>query len=499
MARTARGGKTSGHGADDHATVAHAPANARPLLTSAKPILVISADPLFLEEVESTIGEAANLVSAPDYAAALQLLDNPEWRGVLLDLGNSSDDAGADQFLRALCGGPTRRLPVWSVLDRGGSFPLRQATLLDLVTTAVVSRPLTPAFLRGLLMETGLAPHERERRAGALDFRELRGRTVRLETRVPDLFPVLEELELAAAHDVTVLVVGETGSGKTTLAQLVHELSSRAGERFMHLACGALPPTLIESELFGHVKGAFTGADRNKIGKFEAAGSGTLLLDEIDSLTPDQQAKLLRVIETGEFEPVGSNETLKLEARLIVASNVCLETLVSNQRFRMDLYYRLNVLKFQLPPLRERCLDVVPLALEFIEEVCRRCNVQIEGVHPEFLNAVKRYHWPGNIRELKNCMERAVILSRDVILSPASLPPAVTQAVPYSAADGFPSAPRLLANNRGVSLNEKVASSEQTIIEDALRRHHNKRAPAARELGISRVTLYNKMRKYGLI
>lgn len=466
----------------------------------AERVLVVSVDPALVADLRTAAAASSTrpgyeLIGCRDLAEAQGHLRHGSWYAIVLDVGCITADDRSASYLREWFAGAIARTPVLTVLGSTGSFPLCLAALLDAVSAQVVTKPVRSQRLADVLLAFG--SNVRSSRAGALDERVLRGRTIHLETRVPDLFPMLEELELAAAHDVTVLVVGETGSGKTTLAQLVHELSPRANERFMHLACGALPPSLIESELFGHAKGAFTGADRNKVGRFEAVGRGTLLLDEIDSLTLDQQAKLLRVIETGEFEPVGSNETLRLEARLIVASNVSLETLVSNQRFRMDLYYRLNVLRFQLPPLRERSRDVVPLAMEFVQEVCRRCNVSIEGVNPGFLTAVKNYHWPGNIRELKNCMERAVILSRDVHLSPASLPPAVTQVSPLPTVAPMTAPARPAA--RGASLNEKVASSEQSIIEEALRRHHNKRAPVARELGISRVTLYNKMRKYGLI
>jgi transcriptional regulator with PAS, ATPase and Fis domain len=248
---------------------------------------------------------------------------------------------------------------------------------------------------------------------------------------------------------------------------------------------------LIESELFGHVRGAFTGADRDKIGKFEVAGNGTLLLDEIDALDLDQQVKLLKVIETREFEPVGSHDTRLGKARLIVASNVCLEELVEQQRFRQDLYYRLNVLKFELPPLRERPLDVIPLAMDFLTSVARRCHSTIRSVHPGFLDALTRYSWPGNLRELNHCMERAVVLCRDGKLFAGCLPQAILTGT--SSLNGN----SLRAVNTG-HLIEKIADSERLIIEEVLRRHNFRRTSAAQELGVSRVTLYNKMKKYGL-
>src|SRR5205814_177592 len=184
----------------------------------------------------------------------------------------------------------------------------------------------------------------------------------RLLSWTPSLLPMVERIALAGSHDVTVLLTGETGTGKTYLARLIHEYSPRRDHRFLVVPCGALAANLVESEFFGHTKGAFTGADRPKEGKFAAAGKGTLLLDEIDALGLEQQANLLRVIETGEYEPVGSNKTLRCTARIVAASNLNLEEAVKAGKFRQDLYYRLNVMNFYLPPLRDRIEDIAPLA-----------------------------------------------------------------------------------------------------------------------------------------
>ena len=310
----------------------------------------------------------------------------------------------------------------------------------------------------------------------------------RYMTYSPELYQTLTNLRAVAKHDVTILLVGETGTGKTTLARLVHELSPRADRAMLTVACGALPGELIESELFGHVKGAFTGADRAKVGKFEAVGRGTLLLDEIDVLGPHQQAKLLRVIESGEFEPVGSNETRICQAQLIVATNVNLTQLMERNEFRSDLYYRLSVLEFDIPPLRDRPQDIIPLTLSFIREFSQGHGIAIERIKPEFLACVAGYTWPGNVRELKNHIRRAVLFSQAGELNRFDLAAAVQSC-----------RPEIAFHREPATLTEKMATSELEILEAALRANNFRRTATAEALGISRVGLYKKMRKYGLL
>jgi transcriptional regulator with PAS, ATPase and Fis domain len=307
------------------------------------------------------------------------------------------------------------------------------------------------------------------------------------------MFSMLETLEHISTHDVTLLFIGETGTGKTYLATLVHELSGRRNGRFLTTACGALPPDLIESELFGHVRGAFTSADRTKIGRFEAAEGGTLLLDEIDVLGAKEQVKLLRVIETGEYEPVGSAETKSSNVRLIVASNVDLKGLTEKDKFRSDLYYRLNVLEFHLLPLRERPMDLVPLAMEFLDESCDEHSIAVERVDVHFLRLLKHYHWPGNLRELKNQMRRAVLFSKNHLVTADVLSQALLS-VPHDGTNGSST-----SQLPGWNLNERMAQSEKEILEETLRAHNNNRTATARALGISRVGLYKKMRRFGLL
>ncbi len=417
--------------------------------------------------------------------------------------------------------------------------PSRLKNLAGQTIDDLMGIPLDYKRLRSLLASPADLERELEGFWLGMPHKELHGRTRSLVTFTPDMFEMMDEIKVAAKHNVTALLVGETGCGKTFLARLIHELSDRCDERFCTVACGALPPDLIESELFGNVKGAFTGADSDREGKFAAAGRGTLLLDEIDVLPPEQQAKLLRVIETGEYEPVGSNETQFSQARLIVASNYDLEDLVRNGSFRTDLYYRLNILNFHVPPLRSRPWDVEYLARKFALEHSRTHGIRLRAIEPEFLDALRRYQWPGNIREMENVVRRAVLYCQRGVLTLSDLPSSIRAAMhgrpqrtvpsmgafanngpPHGYVNRLPSGsmhgqmatlpgnvkmngesapPDAALNGQPASLEARVDMLERRIIEDALRRNNHRRKQTAAELGISRVTLYNKMKKHGLL
>jgi DNA-binding NtrC family response regulator len=298
-------------------------------------------------------------------------------------------------------------------------------------------------------------------------------------------------IQTVAESKTTVLITGESGTGKSLVARAIHHRSDRREKPFIEVSCGALPETLLESELFGHVKGAFTGAVSNKEGKFQAAEGGTLFLDEINSASPAFQVKLLHVLQEKRFEPVGSNETLTADVRVILASNVDLKREVEAGRFRQDLYYRINVLTLPMPPLVERLGDIPLLADHFLKKYCAENKRQILGFEKAALEALQRYHWPGNVRELENAVERSVVLCKGRHVTADDLPPSILEAQP---AAGL-STP---TSYKPQSLKAALEEPEKKIIEAALRVNQWNRQTTAEMLEINRTTLYKKMKYFGL-
>jgi len=308
------------------------------------------------------------------------------------------------------------------------------------------------------------------------------------------MLKIFDLVEAVADSRTTVLMTGESGTGKSLLARAIHHRSPRRDKPFIEVSCGALPETLLESELFGHVKGAFTGAISDKPGRFLAADGGTLFLDEINSASPAMQVKLLRVLQERAFEPVGSSQTTHVDARVILASNVDLTEMVAAQKFRQDLYYRINVVTIRLPSLREKLGDIPLLAAHFLRKFRQESGREIVGFSESAMAALQRYLWPGNVRELENAIERAVVLCRRPQIDAEDLPETLQGSAPAASARAFaaeiPDSP--------MPLELALQGPERRIIEAALKRNKWNRQATATELDINRTTLYKKMRKYRL-
>jgi formate hydrogenlyase transcriptional activator len=297
----------------------------------------------------------------------------------------------------------------------------------------------------------------------------------------PALESVLEQVERVAPTDSTVLIQGETGTGKELIARAIHNISSRCGRSFVKLNCAAIPLDLLESELFGHEKGAFTGAIAQKVGRFEMADKGTLFLDEVGDIPPALQPKLLRVLQEQEFERLGGNRTHQVDVRLVAATNRDLTKMVKQGEFRIDLYYRLNVFPVALPPLRERRDDIPALVAHFVDVYSRRMGKQIDEIPTQTLSALSSYQWPGNIRELQNMIERAVILSNEGVL-PNPLPKAEAQDAISPATTTLRDSERTLILSTLESVGWVIGGPKG----------------AATKLGLKRTTLIHKMEKLGI-
>lgn len=352
----------------------------------------------------------------------------------------------------------------------------------DYLTKPIIDDELRLAVERALNQQSLISENE------SLRFQLERKR--RLENIISHNYKmakIFDLVEAVADSKTTILMAGPSGTGKSMLARAIHQHSSRSEKPFVEVSCGALPETLLESELFGHVRGSFTGAVNDKEGKFLAADGGTIFLDEVANASPALQSKLLRVLEDRQFEPVGSNKTRTVDTRIILASNRNLDEEVRQGRFREDLYYRVNVVTIELPPLCERVGDVRLLAEHFLRMYSAQHNRNKLGITDEAMGYLERYPWPGNVRELENVIERAALLSKSKFVGPEDLPDSIKR-----------EQSRQPKQYQSMSLKEALAGPEKDIIRQALQVNHWNRQATAKALDINRTTLFKKMKHYGL-
>jgi two-component system nitrogen regulation response regulator GlnG len=323
----------------------------------------------------------------------------------------------------------------------------------------------------------------------------------RLVGRSPVMQELCKQIGRIAPQEANVLILGESGAGKELVARAIYQHSKRAGKPFLALNCAAIPESLVESELFGHEQGAFTGADRRRVGKFEQCGDGTILLDEIGDVPLPAQAKMLRLLENQSFERLGGNQPVSTRVRVLAATNQNLEQLISEGRFRQDLYYRLKVVTIRVPPLRDRKADIAELAHHFLFRFAREADRDVRGFAPEALDRLQRHDWPGNVRELQNCVRAAVYQAPGRLIGVESLP-GLGESPP---APGAPASPDLgatidsLLAAGGNNVHERlIALVERELIVRALRATGGNQTQASELLGLSRVTLRGKMRDLGI-
>jgi DNA-binding NtrC family response regulator len=457
--------------------------------TASPRILVADTDLIILDSLGGFLGsQGYEVATADSLARAKDCLQAGRFNLVITDISTAGSDGW--ELLRYVRGNFSETV----VIVTTGYGTIESAVeamkqgAYEYLTKPIIDDDLQLAVGRALQQQQIL--FENRQLKMALNERYSFSNIVGSDFRMAKVF---ELIEAVADSRTTMLVTGESGTGKSLIARAIHAHSSRRNGPFVEVSCGALPETLLESELFGYVKGAFTHAFADKAGKFAAADGGTLFLDEISTASPQLQVKLLRVLQERKFEPVGSNQTREVDVRVILATNRDLMMDVKAGQFRKDLYYRINVVGVELPPLRERISDIQLLAEHFLRKFLAASQKRIGGFDKQAMEVMQRYSWPGNVRELENCVERAVVLSRGARIMPDDLPPAVLKE-----AAGMASGIEAIAA-KGLSLAAALEESERAIITASLAANGGGRMATASQLAIDRTTLYKKMRKYGLM
>jgi DNA-binding NtrC family response regulator len=451
-------------------------------------ILIADPDPRSQAELCGLLQPRGfEVASAADVESALQPIAEEQIDLVLCDL--ALPGGGGMQLLRRAQQLPT--CPAVVLLSAFGSVQdavqAMRSGAADFLDKPFASDQVLLAVDRTL--EKTALQRENHALRDALDDR------VRIDNLIgtdPRMQAIFKTVKAVADTRTTVLLTGESGTGKTVLARAIHSLSPRRQGPFVEVNCGALPETLLESELFGHVRGAFTGATRDKPGKFEAAARGTIFLDEIGTSSAAFQVKLLRVLQDRVLERVGDNQTVAVDVRIVLATNLDLEQAVAAGRFREDLFYRINVVTIEMPRLRERPADIPWLARLFLQRFATEHARNLHGFSAAAMSALVQAPWPGNVRQLENVVERAVVLAPGPEIGLDDLPGALLR--PPAAES--PGAPAAGASPR--PLKEALADPERRFIVDALQHCGGNRERAARLLGINRSTLFHKMRKYGI-
>jgi two-component system nitrogen regulation response regulator GlnG len=461
---------------------------------------------LVIDDEESILHAFRRAFRAPDFtlhtastaAEGLALLTRARPDVVILDV-HLPDASGLDTFARIHRA--DARLPVVLVTGHGTT---------DLAIEAIkrgaydyLLKPLELPQLRDLVTRAAATSRRMTVPAVIPDVEPTPDRADVLLGRCAAMQEVYKAIGRVASQDVTVLILGESGTGKELAARAIYQHSNRATKPFLAINCAAIPESLLESELFGHEKGAFTGADRQRVGKFEQCRGGTIFLDEVGDMTPLTQTKILRLLQEQAFERVGGNETIRTDVRLIAATNADLDKLVADGRFRQDLFFRLNVFPIRLPPLRERDDDVELLIEHFARRFAAELNKPVPAIAPEALEVLRRYPWPGNVRELQSVLKQALLRMKGAVLAPEDLPAGVEVAAahPAGAAGGFDwdgfVRDRVEAGT-GSLYAEALTLMEREVLVRVLRHTGGNQVQTARILGITRGSLRNKIKQLNI-
>ena len=478
-----------------HREVVENPETAAPATMPAMKFLLIAVnDAEIVARIHAALSGDYRVDSAPGKSAALEMLGRKRYDLVFIDMNVLLEGAHEHDDPKHALRSWRAAHPSMAVVVMTRPERIREAVgAVKAGASDFIVYPISPEEVRHVT-ETVFKSILLHSELDYLRDRFWKSESIELiQTLNPAMKSVFEKIRSVAPTKSTVLLAGETGTGKGVLARLIHRHSNRSELQFIAVHCGAIAETLVESELFGHEKGAFTGAVRRKLGKFEIARGGTLFLDEIGTISPSAQIKLLQVLQEETFQRVGGEEDVPANVRVISATNIDLKEMCGEGRFRKDLYYRLNVFPIEIPPLRERTEDIPHFADLFLKKLNRFNTKEIHRVHEEVMDAFKRYAWPGNIRELENLMERAYILEVSPVLTPQSFPSELFDSQPVLPA---------LSTGGSASLSEVrrrgLAEIERNYLFEVLTRHRGKIRDTAATAGISTRQLHKLMKRYGL-